>query len=86
MSPLICTGETVHVTPVIVTNLRKGDIVLTKGDKRFLIHRLVVANSDENVFIARCDRAEQDDSPVEASRFSGWLSPKNSGSENELCG
>src|ERR1700744_6504052 len=64
MSPIIRDGQVVHVTPVIVSKLRKGDIVLTKGDKGFLIHRLVVTNHDENLFITRGDRGTQNDPPV----------------------
>jgi uncharacterized repeat protein (TIGR01451 family) len=71
MSPTIRDGETVHVTPVIITKLRKGDIVLTKGDKQFLIHRLVVANHDENVFITRGDCSQQDDPPVGRAQILG---------------
>jgi uncharacterized repeat protein (TIGR01451 family) len=71
MSPTIRNDETVHVTPVIITKLREGDIVLTKGDKRFLIHRLVVANHDENVFITRGDCSQQDDAPVTGEQILG---------------
>ena len=44
MSPCIRDGQIVHVTPVIVSKLREGDIVLTKGRSGFRIHRLVVAD------------------------------------------
>jgi len=40
MSPCIRDGQIVHVTPVIVSKLRKGDIVLTKGHSGFRVHRL----------------------------------------------
>src|SRR5579872_2652179 len=76
MSPRIRDGQMVHVTPVIVSKLRKDDIVLTKGDKRFLIHRLVVANHDENIFITRGDCAQQDDPPVTGEQVLGLVVAK----------
>ena len=55
MSPCIRDGEIVHVTPVIVSKLRKDDIGLTKGHSGFRVHRLVVADLDKNLFITRGD-------------------------------
>ena len=55
MSPAIRDGEIVYVTPVIVSKLRKDDIVLTKGHSGFRVHRLVVADPDKNLFITRGD-------------------------------
>jgi hypothetical protein len=46
MSPCIRDGEIVHVTAVIVSKLRKGDIVLTKGHSGFRVHRLVLIDHD----------------------------------------
>jgi uncharacterized repeat protein (TIGR01451 family) len=71
MAPLIHNGDIVHVTPVIVTKLNIGDIVLTKRDERFLMHRLVVANHDENVFITRGDSGSEDDPPVRGEQILG---------------
>ncbi len=76
MAPLIRNREIVHVTPVIVTKLHIGDIVLTKRDERFLMHRLVVTNHDENVFITRGDSASEDDPPVQGEQILGLANAK----------
>ncbi len=76
MSPSIRDGEIVHVTPVIVSKLRKGDIVLTKGDRGFLLHRVVVTNPNENFFITRGDCGEQDDPPVSGDQVLGIVVAK----------
>ena len=60
MSPSIRDGEIVHVTPVIVSKLRKDDIVLTKGHSGFRVHRLTVVDPDKNLFITRGDCGEQE--------------------------
>jgi len=64
MSPAIRDGEIVYVTPVIVSKLRKDDIVLTKGHSGFQVHRLVLADPDKNLFITRGDGGQQDDPPL----------------------
>jgi uncharacterized repeat protein (TIGR01451 family) len=71
MSPCIRDGDIVHITPVIISKLRKGDIVLTKGDKGFLIHRLIVVDHDKDFFITRGDCGKQDDTPVNGSQILG---------------
>src|ERR1700674_2441450 len=69
MSPCIRDGEIVHVTPVIVSKLRKGDIVLTKGHSGFRVHRLVIADHSKNLFITRGDCGQQDDPPVRGEQI-----------------
>src|SRR5258706_1213 len=76
MSPMIRDGQIVHVTSVIVSKLRNGDIVLTKGDRGFLVHRLVVTKPDKNFFITRGDCGEQDDAPVRADQILGQIVAK----------
>jgi uncharacterized repeat protein (TIGR01451 family) len=76
MAPCIRDGQIVHVTPVIVSKLREGDIVLTKGDKGFLMHRLVVAVLDKNVFITRSDTALENDPPVTGEQILGRVVAK----------
>jgi len=71
MSPCIRDGDIVHITPVIISKLRKDDIVLTKGDKGFLIHRLVVVDHDKDSFITRGDCGQQDDTPVRSQQILG---------------
>ena len=76
MAPSINDGQFVHVTAVIVSKLRKDDIVLTKGDKGFLMHRLVVAELDKNVFITRSDTAVENDPPVTRDQILGLVVAK----------
>jgi uncharacterized repeat protein (TIGR01451 family) len=76
MSPLIRDREIVYVTPVIVSKLRKGDIVLTKGHSGFRVHRLVVINLDKNLFITRGDCGQQDDPPVRSDQILGIVLAK----------
>jgi hypothetical protein len=76
MAPSINDGQFVHVTAVIVSKLRKDDIVLTKGDKGFLMHRLVVAELDKNVFITRSDTAVNNDPPVTGEQILGLVVAK----------
>src|ERR1700689_5630871 len=64
MFPCIRNGQIVHVTPVIVGKLRKGDIVLTKGHSGFRVPRLVVIDHSKNLFITRGDCGQQNDPPV----------------------
>ncbi|MGA9508299.1 MAG: hypothetical protein WBV55_06590, partial [Candidatus Sulfotelmatobacter sp.] len=76
MSPCIRDREIVHVTPVIVSKLRKGDIVLTKGHSGFRVHRLVLVDHDKNFFITRGDCGQQDDPPVRADQILGIVLAK----------
>src|SRR5579862_6347612 len=76
MSPCIRDGEIVHVTAVIVSKLRKGDIVLTKGHSGFRAHRLVLLDHDKNFFITRGDCGQQDDPPVRADQILGIVLAK----------
>jgi len=71
MSPAIRDGEMVYVRPASGVNLRKGDIVLLKGDHGFRLHRLVVADAVRNVFITRGDCGQQDDSAVQGEQILG---------------
>ncbi len=76
MSPFIRDGQLVHVTPVIVSKLEKGDIVLTKGDRGFLLHRLVVTDHDKSFFITRGDCGKQNDPPVSGNQILGMAVAK----------
>ncbi len=77
MSPCIRDGEIVHVTGVIVSKLRKGDIVLTKGRSGFRVHRLVSIDHDKNLFITRGDCGMQNDPPVSAEQILGIVFAKD---------
>jgi uncharacterized repeat protein (TIGR01451 family) len=76
MSPVIRDQEMVIVTPVIVSKLRKGDIVLTKGHSGLRVHRLVFVDHRENLFITRGDCGQQDDPPVHSGQILGVVLAK----------
>src|ERR1700752_3336910 len=61
MSPAIRDGEIVEVTPVIVSKLRKDDIVLAKSNCGFRLHRIVLADHARDVFITRGDCGREND-------------------------
>src|SRR5580704_5449760 len=71
MFPSIRDGEMVYVTPVIVSKLRKDDIVLTKGRSGFRVHRLVFADHDKDLFVTRGDCGQQDDPPLRGDQILG---------------
>jgi uncharacterized repeat protein (TIGR01451 family) len=71
MSPVIRDGEVVQVTGVIVSKLRKDDIVLTKSNCGFRLHRLVAADHAKDVFITRGDCGQQDDPPLSGTQIVG---------------
>src|SRR5271166_3212114 len=76
MSPCIRDRQIVHVTPVIVSKLRKGDIVLTKGHSGFRLHRLVRIDHDNDLFITRGDCGQQDDPPARGHQILGVVVAK----------
>ena len=71
MSPAIRDGEIVQITPVIVSKLRKDDIVLAKSNNGFRLHRLVVADHARNLFITRGDCGQQDDPAIRGEEIIG---------------
>lgn len=79
MSPVIRDGEVVQVTPVIMSKLRKGDIVLSTSNSGFRVHRLVIADSDDNRFVTRGDCGLENDPPIRDSRSWEWLRQRKCG-------
>jgi len=71
MSPAIRDGEMVYVKPSPGESLRRGDIVLVKGDSGFRLHRLIRADVRRDVFITRGDRGLQDDPAVRRAQILG---------------
>src|SRR5208282_2609270 len=71
MSPCIRDGEIVHVTGVIVSKLRKDDIVLVKSNDGFRVHRLVTVDYPKDLFITRGDCGQQDDPRVRGDQILG---------------
>jgi uncharacterized repeat protein (TIGR01451 family) len=76
MSPCIRDGEIVYVTAVIVSKLRKGDIVLVKSHDGFRVHRIIVADPARNIFITRGDCGQQDDPLVSGEQILGLVNAK----------
>src|ERR1700757_3457966 len=71
MSPTIRDQEIVEVTPVIVTKLRKDDIVLAKSNAGFRLHRIVLADPARDLFITRGDCGQQDDPALHGNQILG---------------
>jgi len=71
MSPAIRDGEMVQVECAALGELRRGDIVLVKGEAGFRLHRLVVADAERDVFITRGDCGQQDDPAVSGEQIVG---------------
>jgi len=76
MSPCIRDREIVHVTAVIVSKLRKGDIVLLNSNDGFRVHRLVVADPSKDLFVTRGDCGQQDDPPARSDQILGVVVAK----------
>jgi hypothetical protein len=79
MSPAIRDGEIVEITPVIVSKLRKDDIVLAKSKYGFRLHRIVYANPANDVFVTRGDCGQQNDPALtRAQRSAGRTNQRES--------
>ncbi len=76
MSPVIRDGEVVHVTPVIVSKLRKDDIVLTRSKNGFRLHRIVVADHVRDEFITRGDCGQENDPALMGAEILGLAQAK----------
>jgi uncharacterized repeat protein (TIGR01451 family) len=71
MSPAIRDGEMVYVKPASEANLRRGDIVLVKGDCGFRLHRLIRVHAGDDLFVTRGDCGLQDDPAVRREQILG---------------
>lgn len=76
MSPAIRDGEIVHVKSAFLVELHTGDIVLVKGEMGFRLHRLVVADVEQDVFITRGDCGQQNDPAVSREQIVGIAAAK----------
>jgi uncharacterized repeat protein (TIGR01451 family) len=76
MSPAIRDGEVVEVTPVIVSKLRKDDIVLAKSKDGFRLHRIVHADHARDVFLTRGDCGQENDPVLRGSQILGLARAK----------
>ncbi len=71
MSPAIRDGDIVVVTPVIVSKLRKDDIVLGKTNDGLRLHRIVFADHERDLFITRGDCGQQNDPGLKGNQILG---------------
>lgn len=76
MSPTIRDREFVQVTPVMVSKLRKDDIVLAKSNSGFRLHRIVISDPANDVFITRGDCGQEDDPPLTGAQILGLAQAK----------
>ena len=76
MFPAIGDGEIVEVTPVIVTKLRKDDIVLAKSNAGFRLHRIILADPARDIFITRGDCGQENDPALKGSQILGLAHSK----------
>src|ERR1700719_3520790 len=76
MSPAIRDGEVVHVTPVIVSKLRKDDIVLTRSKNGFRLHRIVFAEPAKDEFVTRGDCGQENDPMLKGAQILGLAQAK----------
>src|SRR5271165_2634199 len=76
MSPAIRDGEVVEVTPVMVTKLRKDDIVLAKSNCGFRLHRIVLVDPAKDVFVTRGDCGQENDPELRGDQILGLARAK----------
>lgn len=76
MSPTIRDGDLVEVTPVIVSELRRKDIVLAKSNYGFRLHRIVLADCARDVFVTRGDCGQEDDPVLTGAQILGLARAK----------
>ena len=74
MHPTIRHGDVITVEPVSPANLERGDIIIYRLQKRFIVHRIVnieEKNGRGPTFILRGDASVNDDAPVESGQVLG---------------
>ncbi len=76
MAPTIRDGEILHIKPVAVEKLSKGDIVLFANGPSFRAHRLIALNRNRDVFVTRGDAATERDIPLRAEQIMGKVTAK----------
>jgi phage repressor protein C with HTH and peptisase S24 domain len=72
MHPVIRGGEYVHVIPCAVSELRRGDVILTATGRGLTAHRIVRIEGQR--IITRGDNSLRADPPVEAAKVLGKIS------------
>jgi uncharacterized repeat protein (TIGR01451 family) len=91
MQPAIQDGEILHVQPVAIEELRKGDIVLFASGASYTAHRLEFADPARDVFITRGDAGPEMDGILHGGKILGKVTAKEKNSDGRirivpLCG
>ncbi len=63
MRPNVSDGDTVVVAPLSAGRPRRGDIALTRGDRGFVLHRVVGWDAATGAIVTRGDAGQQNDAP-----------------------
>jgi hypothetical protein len=73
MHPSIQDGEAVTVAPVLVSEVRRGDVILYRAERGLTAHRVLklMGEAHARIFITRGDAATSCDAPVSASQVMG---------------
>ncbi len=64
MQPNVLDGDVVVVAPISAGRPRRGDIVLTRADSGFVLHRVVGWDAVTGSIVTRGDAGQQDDAPT----------------------
>ncbi len=65
MRPNILDGDAVLVAPASVADVQRGDVVLTPGESRLLVHRVARVNATNGQVITRGDSGQENDPPAQ---------------------
>lgn len=84
MQPAIQDGEILHVRPVSLKTLRKGDIVLFADRLNYRAHRLLWIDWKQGTFIARGDAGTMTDSVVDTGEIVGQVVAKEENSRGQI--
>jgi uncharacterized repeat protein (TIGR01451 family) len=64
MQPNVLDGDVVIVAPISAGKPKRGDIVLTRGEQGFVLHRVVGWDAETGLIVTRGDAGQQDDEPA----------------------
>jgi uncharacterized repeat protein (TIGR01451 family) len=76
MAPAIRDGDLLHVRPVVIEKLRRGDIVLFADGRGFRAHRLVFVDRGRDVFLTRGDAGVEIDGALSSPQLLGKVVAK----------
>ena len=84
MQPTIHDGEILHVRPVSVETLRKGDIVLFADRLNYKAHRVLWIDWEQGEFIARGDAGTVTDGAVGTGQIVGQVVAKEENLKGQI--